>query len=213
MILIGINGFKGSGKNTAAKFIAQWASNRDLVTVERAFADFMVLSMMRSYGLATNMNDARVIYDSFKVNGGILVEVPDQMISVEISGRQAAKWFGTEAHRDVFGEDFWVDQILPFKDWQTTFWISEKGDLADFAVVTDVRFANEARRIRDLGGVVWNIDRGIQGDGHGSEQPLPKELVDLTIPNRSTLEALEVEINSEMTANYHMKFVKPPLEM
>jgi len=38
-----------------------------------------------------------------------------QLIAIEhsITGRQALQRYGTEGHRDVFGEDFWVDALLP----------------------------------------------------------------------------------------------------
>jgi hypothetical protein len=209
-VLIGLNGFPRSGKDTAANVIQKWGEARTLVVTQRAFADAMVISLMRSFGLATNLNDARVLYDCFKELGGVYIEIPDQSIATEISGRQFAKWFATEGHRDVFGDDFWVDQILPLEyDW-TLNWVNADDDSCDIAVVTDVRFVNEAERVKQLGGVIWNIDRGLQGDDHVSEQPLPQRLIDLVIYNHSTLEAFETAVNSHMTAEYHMKFVEKP---
>lgn len=192
--LIGINGFKGSGKNTAGDFIQAWAEVHDLVVKQRAFAELMKLSAARCLGLATNINDAVVLMDSLKEDGDILITIPGQTIMREITGREYLKWFGTEGHRDVFGADFWVDLLLPLERNWVFEWKDKLDNQLDFAVITDVRFANEARRIKEVGGVVWNIDRGLAGDGHASEQPLPPHLVDITIDNRSTLEAFEVNV-------------------
>lgn len=207
MILIGINGYKDSGKDSTAGYIQKWTEAHRLEFAVQAFADRMVLSMMRSLGLATNLNDARVIYDSFKKNGGILVEVPDLNISMEISGRQFAKWYGTEGHRDVFGDDFWIDLILPQPEWGLWDWresFRPRGDVfAHVAVVSDVRFVNEAERVRALGGEIWNVDRGLGPDDHSSEQPLPKELIDVWIDNSSSFEALEVNVNTAMETRHN----------
>lgn len=213
-VLIGLNGFKGSGKNTAGKVIEQWGAARGLVVVQRAFADMLKLSAARSLGLydAQSINDATVLMDSLKNSGTIDICIPEQSILKSISGREFLKWYGTEGHRDVFGSDFWVDRLLPLNiPWEANFSVYidyNSTRLADIGVITDVRFANEARRVRQVGGVVWNIDRGASNDEHASEQPLPRDLVDLVISNRSTLEAFEVDVNSTMTAEFHMRFLE-----
>lgn len=200
--LIGINGFKGSGKNTAGNIVQGLAEARGLVVIQRAFAELMKLSAARCLGLATNINDAVVLMDCLKENGDILITIPDQTIMREITGREYLKWFGTEGHRDVFGDDFWVDLLLPLEHNWVFEWKDKLDNRLDFAVITDVRFANEARRIKEVGGVVWNIDRGLDGDGHVSEQPLPTHLVDLVIDNRSTLEALEINVKNAMETQW-----------
>lgn len=218
-LLIGLNGYSHSGKNTAAKIIEQWGAARGLVVSERAFADTLKLSAARSLGIysAQSLNDAVVLMDSLKESGTIDIAIPEQSILKSISGREYLKWFGTEGHRDVFGKDFWVDVLLPRDGWQGHFALYDDGDpplvdWADIAVITDLRFVNEAQRVKELGGYVWNIDRGYSPDDHASEQPLPEQWIDLKIQNRSTLEAFEVNVNSEMTANFHMRYAKQPSE-
>lgn len=216
-LLIALNGFKGSGKNTAGNFIKEWGEARGLVVEQRAFADLLKLSAARSLGLATatNINDAVVLMDSLKETGEIDVMIPGQSLIKTITGREFLKWYGTEAHRDVFWKDFWVDQILPLPatnmgDWTLNF--RQRGDVfADIAIVTDCRFVNEAQRVHDLGGFVWNIHRPeYEADEHISEQPLPLELIHQTLINASSLEAFEVEVKSRMTMEHHMRFVPKP---
>jgi hypothetical protein len=67
-------------------------------------------------------------------------------------------------------------------------------------VVTDARFENEAKAIRDRGGEVWEIVRAEHGDElgaealHTSEAGLPDGLIDRTIVNDHDLEFLEREV-------------------
>lgn len=216
-LLIAFNGFKSSGKNTAANVVSQWGAARGLVVGQRAFAGPLKLSAARAMGFpnATNENDAIVLMDALKDVGTITVEIPTLSIMRAFTGREFLKWYGTEAHRDVFWEEFWVDQILPLAagyPWWAHFseMVDYNNSIApDIAVVTDCRFVNEATRVHELGGEVIEIHRPNidDGDEHLSEQPLPRELVDATIENDSTLEAFEVAVNSWMTDNYHARFV------
>ena len=52
-------------------------------------------------------------------------------------------------------------------------------------VIHDVRFPNEAQAIRARGGFIVRVSRGLpaSADGHASEQPLPPGLVDETLHN------------------------------
>lgn len=63
--------------------------------------------------------------------------------------------------RQVFGEDFWVDQLF------------KKAGQLGRVVIPDVRYENEALAIKDAGGVVIKIDRpGHKAQGHISETAL-----------------------------------------
>jgi len=57
-------------------------------------------------------------------------------------------------------------------------------------VITDVRFQNEALRIKELGGYVIEIDRPElkYNDLHISEERLPNDLIYCTISNDGSLE-------------------------
>lgn len=87
--------------------------------------------------------------------------------------------------RKVLGADVWVDALLPpsltFIRW---------------AVITDVRYANEALRIRDLGGQVWHIERMHVGPANEEEARsialLPR--ADRYIANMGGLDFLRDEV-------------------
>ena len=74
----------------------------------------------------------------------------------------------------------------------------------DVLCVTDVRYPNEADRVHQLGGEVWQIVRpGLESDGHSSEIPLPAEKVDLSIFNGFEIETLYSTVEEVLAGNVH----------
>jgi hypothetical protein len=104
------------------------------------------------------------------------------------SGRQYLQWYGTEAHREVFADSFWVDATLPL-GWNP---------VNELVVITDCRFANEAERIHQNGGVVWYIDRPdlaqIAESAHISETRLDDKWLHRVIHNDGDIDVLRHRI-------------------
>lgn len=72
--------------------------------------------------------------------------------------------------RKVLGYDVWVDALLPIGQHDDTGMIY--GGFPSFeghTVVTDVRYANEALRIRALGGQLWHVERECVGPANEEE--------------------------------------------
>ena len=189
MNLIGITGLKTSGKDTTFEAIRTLTGG---LAVRRAFAD----NLKRLGALALGYDYAKM--DAFKEKGAIDVfddasaSNSGDAISV-VTGRQYLQNLGVGA-REVFGSNFWVDQVLPLdRARRELIWCyhPELLELPKWAVVTDVRFPNEAQRVLDLGGEVWEVVRpGLESDGHASEVPLPRDLVTRTIHNDGTIRDL-----------------------
>lgn len=100
--------------------------------------------------------------------------------------RDVLQRFGTEAMRNNFGADFWIER-----------WAAEYLPRAERenVVVTDCRFPNEAQRIRELGGTIVHIRRaagGLNGAAaaHASEQVLPVKRGDIEVYNDHGLDHL-----------------------
>lgn len=191
--LLGLHGAKQSGKSTAAMYIADWCKENGFIASSAGFADKLKLSAMRIFEPDCTLEEAIEWADVVKTSAEISVYKstefsPGAGRSFSISGREYLQRFGTESHRDVFGDDFWVNQLLPYgpnDNWRDNFLAD-----TDLAIITDVRFQNEARRIMQLGGTIWQIQRSdLQSDdAHASELPLPDSLVDVYIDNNGTLE-------------------------
>lgn len=175
-MLIGLTGRAQAGKDTvyerAAHVVAQsWADlDRVAPIVERrSFADTLYRSAAAA--LCVTEETLRI----YKADPDVTIEVvhrdlgPLQILST----RQYLQAYGTEAHRDIFGSDFWVEHAN----------LHNHHDRIVF--VTDVRFDNEAHAVRDAGGIIVEVvgpDNGL-GTDHPSEAGVHRDLVTVTIDN------------------------------
>lgn len=121
--------------------------------------------------------------------------------------------------RDRWGADFWTDKLLPFgfmdlgrageldrklfgrdpvPNWYRTFFPDVPA--AAVAIISDLRQVSEAKRVKELGGIVIELyrpetdDAYITGKDHITEQrlsDLAPDLVDVTIVNRGSLDDLK----------------------
>jgi hypothetical protein len=198
MHLIGINGFKTSGKDTTYQIVRDLQSE---VNVGRAaFADKLKIMAAKALGFERPDSDLIALMDQCKELWTISVQDRPEGFTQEfhyLTGREYLQYFGGKA-REVFGDTFWIDQVLPADDLME---ITKDRALEarypgiDILCITDVRYPNEAERVRALGGVVWEVVRpGLESDGHGSEKPLPRELVNFVIRNDGDLTYLRSEV-------------------
>lgn len=130
--IIGLLGPAGSGKSTAAQYL-----ERKLGAKRYALADPLKKIVRRAFDLSFPQ-----LYGSQKEK-----ETIDPRYN--LSPRQLMQMIG-EAQRSVFGEDVWVDHILDR--------IMDE-DQPNFAVVEDVRYVNEASRLRENGAIILKLNR------------------------------------------------------
>lgn len=190
-MLIGINGLKTSGKDTTFGFIEELAYEKFKVAKRVAFADKLKIMAARALGYEGEPVELIALMDVFKDEGTVESYYYDAETNAPrgktLTGREFLQIFGAKA-RDVFGDTFWIDQVLPRAGDYPEHALRDRYPDADYVCVTDVRYPNEAERVLDLGGVVLEIERpGLESDGHDTEKPLPSELVSHTIFNDGTL--------------------------
>jgi hypothetical protein len=173
-MLIGLHGRKQAGKDTFYERAAHIMA--DVTPVERAsFADLLYRSAAASLGLTVEE------LQKWKSDPAVRVQVvllsswsEDCEILVDITVRQYLQNYGTEGHREIFGSDFWVEQVRLLHEGR-------------IVMVTDVRFENEAIAIQAAGGNVVCIEGPPEvehaDDGHASEVPLPEHLIDAWVDN------------------------------
>lgn len=197
MKVIGLTGVARSGKDTVAGLIVDELRECGLDTRREGFADRLKLSAALALGLPVKGEGADAVVsavascDALKVCGSIqtLIEHgPYDVQEVTVNGREYLQRYGTEAHRDLFGDDFWVDALLPLQRRS----IGHGGVIADPArddcdvlVIPDVRFDNEARRVLKYEGEVWRVTRpGVDAvNAHASESGIPDDLVTREVGN------------------------------
>lgn len=177
-MLIGIAGVKRSGKDTAGAYFVKTHGFERV-----AFAHPMKKSISKLFDIPY------AAVERYKDDHRVCVvlgmrSAPGEWEPIrEMTFLQFTQHYGTEAHRDLpeLGDDFWVDLSLPadgFYDGRNI-------------IISDVRFANEAKRIHLLGGMVIKITRRT---ALTPENPHRSEALrldaDYTIANDDTVEEL-----------------------
>lgn len=173
--LIGIGTFKRSGKDTAAQALIPLGYER------LSFAD-PLRTAVRTLDPVVGFEDGH----------------PVRWAALE-------KALGYEAAKDhpVYGEEFrrlliFLGTNVARNQWKGTFWVDllaaemiaryEATGQSRF-MIPDTRFPNEAQWVRDMGGVVVQVNR--DGIGPNEHEPgIPDELIDFQVDNNSTIEAL-----------------------
>lgn len=164
-MIIGLCGKKGSGKDTAAQYLVDNYGYQRI-----GFADSLKESLANLFDIPIELID-----DWKEPSEQAQVRLASRAgIHINLSWREFLQRYGTEAHRDVFGESFWVEQVLPY--------YSDEGKYVHLAkqklVISDVRFPNEAARINTYGGFLVEIVRPSLdniADPHRSEQKLKED--------------------------------------
>lgn len=168
--LIGLTGKARSGKDTVGSILAEQYGAQRL-----SFAE-PIRNMLRALPLELS-------YEHFH---GSLKEVELPVLGK--SPRQMMQTLGTEWGRVCVNNDIWLKLAAVQLDaWK---------EAGLNAVITDVRFENEAHLIRQRGGIVWHIRReGIQDvAAHASEAGVAFHEGDVVINNNGSLSDLEGEV-------------------
>ena len=168
-MIIGISGHKFSGKSTVAKLLSE-ATGYEV----RSFADKLkdiccVLSGCTREDLEN--------YD-FKENKLVPEYLKPYCLNAQKpTFRAFLQHFGTDIMRR-FNDNIWID---------STFANDSKN-----VIVSDVRFPNEAKAIKDRGGIIIKVVRdSVEAkDKHQSETHIDDIQEDYTLFNNSTLEEL-----------------------
>lgn len=175
-MLLGLTGFKGSGKNTVADYLTEKYGFEQL-----SFA----AKVKESVNALFDWDLDQIEYLKNEPEAFVMVKIPGQGVTAKMSVREFLQRYGVEAHRDVFGDNFWLDQVLPDEKYPVRGWYDRN------AVVTDVRFENEVKRVKANGGRIINIVRPTTAaQDHASEQPIETELINYTIQNNGSVNDL-----------------------
>lgn len=173
MIILGLTGRAGSGKDTVADILV-----RDHGYTRIAFADPL-------RAMAYDLNPIVDWHDRVPVYLQTVVDRDGWDIAKRIypQVRRILQRIGTDVVRNHISPTFWVDKAM---DAIATGREEQKW------VVTDCRFPNEAKAISDVGWVIEITRPGLEPlpGAHASEAGVGKDLIDFTIDNKGTIEEL-----------------------
>lgn len=160
--IIGILGYAGSGKTLVAKHLVERYGFR-----RTRFADPLKNMLKLGLGLTDDEVDGDLKMAPMERFGGV-------------TPRHMMQTLGTEWGRWAVYPEIWVDA-----------WLNSARSLDGALVVDDVRFPNEAKAIRELGGTLWRVYRpGVGMMVHPSETALGEIEVDALINNATSIPAL-----------------------
>lgn len=184
--LIGITGFKMSGKDSSADYLIQ----------HHGFIKYSFASPLKN-GVKAFFN-----WSEHQLHDTVLKEMIDPFYGV--SPREVLQWFGTEVMREMLptrfselgtkiGSNFWVER---FKQFYTQ---NKNSNI----VISDLRFQNEVDTIKSLGGMIIKVNRRLVKPkviSHPSEDIDMLSGVDYILDNNSDLvnlyDGLQTILNS-----------------
>jgi hypothetical protein len=172
MKLIGLNGNMGCGKTTVCHIIS----------------DFSRIPIIKS-------KFAMPLYDMQEKLYEIISPVYTRPKDF-VKDRKLLQFLGTDWGREVVGPNIWVD--LWKGHLKTVMLNMDEMGISDYIVtVDDIRFDNEAVAVKELGGILLNINRikekkvvGAEFSGHKSENGIDFKYVDYVIDNNGTIDEL-----------------------
>ena len=189
-MLIGICGLIGSGKDTVAeRLVNEHGYKRD------SFAKSLKDAVASMFNWDSDMLEGR------GQSSRHWREQPDKFWSErfgrEVSPRSILQQFGTEVMRGQMYDGIWVDSCIGRYKGENT-------------VISDTRFPNEIKRIKECGGVILLVKRfkdpdwftsyvegNIEPKGiHSSEYMWAKSEFDYVIENNGSLEELNEKVDS-----------------
>lgn len=142
-IVIGIVGFIGSGKDTIADYLVEnYSFQRDSFasTLKDAVAAIFGWDRDLIEGRTKEARDWREQVDPWWA---------ERLGMPNLTPRLVLQLWGTDIIRDKFHDDMWIASLE-----------NKLRKTAQNVVITDCRFPNEIRAIKDAGGIVVRIKRG-----------------------------------------------------
>lgn len=209
MHLLGLHGKLHSGKDSTYELMKQEGERVGLRVERIAFADYLKVSgALALGGLGEDPSDlspegrTRLIEaaNDFKEQGAICVishRKDGSTFGAHIDGRKFWQIYGTEAHREALeAPDFWIETLLKGRSFER---LENDYEGVDILVVTDVRFDNEAKALRNLDQDKVTIARVRRGPDkevtHISEAGVSHDLIDYEIDNSGDLEDLSDQVS------------------
>lgn len=143
-MILGITGFIGSGKDTIADYLCTEHGFKRL-----SFAESLKDAVSAIFGWRRDLLEG--VTNSSRVWREERDDWWSERLGMEITPRRVLQYWGTEVCRNGFHQDIWVASLE-----------NRLRQAEDSIVITDCRFANEVRAIKNAGGITMRVSRGRQ---------------------------------------------------
>jgi len=150
-MIIGVCGFIGSGKDTIADYLTNFHEYR-----RESFANSLKDAVAQVFGwdrmmLEGRTKQAREWREQVDPWWAERLEMP------ELTPRWVLQYWGTEVCRRAFHDDIWIASLE-----------NKLRNSVDDIVVSDCRFPNEIKSIKDAGGIMVWVQRGALPDWYST---------------------------------------------
>jgi hypothetical protein len=210
-MLIGINGYAGSGKDTVGRIIQYLLSAFNGVNLEKILNNYEEYEWMLE---EQSEWEIKKYAGKLKEIASLLTGIPVQKFEdrefkntylskewrvhgLPMRVREFLQYLGTNALRNCLHQNTWVNAL--FADYKCVpADRAPKGWDCDNWIITDVRFPNEAKAIKDRGGIIIRVDRPFVKpiNNHSSEIALDEWNFDYKIGNVSDLKSLAFTVEN-----------------
>lgn len=183
-LIVGFAGLARSGKDTASEALSDW---RRLKFADGVYEGYLKLDPLIEVGLCSFMR----LSDAVEKWGWEYLKENSRDV------RRGLQRYGTEAGREIHGENCWVNALLrkmmkEFNSGVTRFRI------------TDVRFPNEYEPIKKHGGIVLGIVRpGVTRINNHISESFFDQIHDRLILNDGSIAELHHKVTVAVQEHYH----------
>lgn len=214
-MIIGVNGYSGSGKDTVGKLLQVLHCSKvySTITIDDVLNDYPT----HQWWLEEKSGwEIKKWAGKLKTMASLLTGIPKKMFEdqefkhtelgpewsykkvnetgeyfdTRMTVRELLQRLGTDAMREGLHENTWVNALM--SDYIETYDITTDVTAYPNWIITDTRFPNEAQAIKDAGGIVIRVDRpGVKAiNSHPSETGLDNWNFDYKIMNGSDITSL-----------------------
>jgi len=214
-MIIGVNGYSGSGKDTVGKLLQVLHCSKvySTITIDDVLNDYST----HQWWLEEKSGwEIKKWAGKLKTMASLLTGIPKKMFEdqefkhtelgpewsykkvnetgeyfdTRMTVRELLQRLGTDALREGLHENTWVNALM--SDYIDTYDITKDATALPNWIITDTRFPNEAQAIKNAGGIVIRVDRpGVKAiNTHPSETALDDWKFDYKIMNGSDIASL-----------------------
>ena len=142
-MIIGVCGFIGSGKDTVADYLTNFHGFR-----RESFANSLKDAVAQVFGWDRTMLEGRT-KQAREWREQVDLWWSERLNMPNLTPRWVLQYWGTEVCRRAFHDDIWIAALE-----------NKLRNSTDDIVISDCRFPNEIKSIKDAGGIVVRVIRG-----------------------------------------------------